>query len=49
LRRPVLGSVMKQRVGQRATDPFVEQDEHRPRADPLLGEAVRIRTADALE
>ena len=49
LRGSIRGSVLKERVRQRAADPFVEQNEHRPRANPLLGEAVRIRTADALE
>src|SRR5712692_1008264 len=49
LRRAILRSVMEQGVRQWAADSFVKQNEHRPDPYPLLGEAVRIRTPDALE
>src|ERR1700730_7594614 len=49
LRGSILGPVMKQRVRQRAADPFVKQNEQCARLNPLLGESVRVRTADALQ
>ena len=41
--------VMEQRVGQRATNALMEQDEHEGGFGSLIGEAVAVASSDAFE
>jgi hypothetical protein len=45
----ILGSMLKERVGQGAADAFVKQNEQRAGANPFVGQSVRVGTADALQ
>ena len=45
----LVGAMVEQRVCQRPTDAFVEQDKHEGGFDALVGETVAVAASDAFE